>query len=112
MSLSPQEDGPDALAYQALADEVSAVACGSLTASHPQPSFTLRAGQVLEEPYHYITQVPGKDIRSKLIDAFNVWLRVPEESLEIIKEVTKILHNASLLHVPAFPLWPISQGRL
>jgi geranylgeranyl diphosphate synthase type 3 len=53
--------------------------------------------QILQEPYHYITQVPGKDIRSKLINAFNLWLEVPEEHLDTIKVVTKMLHNASLL---------------
>ena len=52
---------------------------------------------VLIEPYLYITQVPGKDIRSKLIQAFNVWLKVPEDKLAIINEITKMLHNASLL---------------
>lgn len=56
-----------------------------------------RMEEILQEPYQYITQVPGKDVRSKLIHAFNKWLRIPEEKLSIIKEVTKILHNASLL---------------
>ena len=48
---------------------------------------------VLIEPYLYITQVPGKDIRSKLIQAFNVWLKVPEDKLAIINE---IMHMHSL----------------
>lgn len=49
------------------------------------------------EPYEYITQVPGKDIRTMLIMAFNKWLKVPDDKLEVVKEVTKLLHNASLL---------------
>lgn len=53
--------------------------------------------EVLLEPYTYITQVPGKEIRTLLIDAFNVWLKVPDEKLDVIKEATKMLHNASLL---------------
>ncbi|EDQ91858.1 uncharacterized protein MONBRDRAFT_35977 [Monosiga brevicollis MX1] len=73
MSHSPSEDGPAKAAYEAY------------------------AAQVLEEPYRYVTQKPGKDIRSKLINAFNAWLKVPDDKLAIIKEVTKILHNASLL---------------
>lgn len=28
--------------------------------------------QDLMEPFHYINQVPGKDVRGKLIDAFQV----------------------------------------
>eukprot|EP01147_Barroeca_monosierra_P009731 gene9731-1934_t len=53
--------------------------------------------QILQEPYKYITQIPGKDIRSQLIKAFNIWLQVPDKHLEKIQSVTKILHNASLL---------------
>eukprot|EP00045_Choanoeca_perplexa_P003190 m.29028 g.29028 ORF g.29028 m.29028 type:complete len:308 (-) comp11915_c0_seq1:77-1000(-) len=73
MAHTPDEDSAAVQAYETMAD------------------------QVLEEPYHYITQVPGKDVRSKLITAFNAWMQVPTEKLDIIKEVTKILHNASLL---------------
>lgn len=53
--------------------------------------------EVLLEPYIYITQVPGKEVRTLLIDAFNVWLEVPDVKLDVIKEATKMLHNASLL---------------
>ena len=40
---------------------------------------------------------PGKNIRSSLLDAFNVWLQVPEKPLKLISEVISMLHNASLL---------------
>jgi len=53
--------------------------------------------EVLFEPYEYIIQNPGKDIRTLLINAFNHWLKVPDDKLEVVKEVTKLLHNASLL---------------
>ena len=48
-------------------------------------------------PYHYIASVPGKDVRGKLIDCFNLWLKVPEESVSAVKEIIGDLHNASLL---------------
>lgn len=32
-----------------------------------------------------------------LIDAFNVWMSVPADKVLVVKEVTKMLHNASLL---------------
>lgn len=32
-----------------------------------------------------------------MMDAFNLWLHLPTEKLEIIKEVVKLLHTASLL---------------
>lgn len=31
------------------------------------------------EPWKYIAEAPGKDIRGQLIEAFDVWLKVPEE---------------------------------
>jgi len=52
---------------------------------------------VLLEPYFHIANVPGKNVRSKLIDAFNIWLEVPDEKLVVVKEVVAMLHNASLL---------------
>ncbi|KAE8380525.1 isoprenoid synthase domain-containing protein [Aspergillus bertholletiae] len=48
-------------------------------------------------PYDYMLKIPGKDIRRQLINAFNEWLRVPEESLAIITKVVAMLHTASLL---------------
>ncbi|KAK2496585.1 hypothetical protein MC885_019219 [Smutsia gigantea] len=39
----------------------------------------------------------GKQVRTKLSQAFNHWLKVPEDKLQIIIEVTEMLHNASLL---------------
>lgn len=51
----------------------------------------------LIEPYHYINSIPGKDVRGKLIDCFNLWLRVPTHSAKQIKSIIADLHNASLL---------------
>jgi len=56
--------------------------------------------QTLLEPYTYISANPGKEIRSQLIEAFNLWLDVPEGDLEVIRGVVRMLHNASLLYVP------------
>lgn len=53
--------------------------------------------EILIEPYIYITKVPGKEIRTLLIDSFNHWLRITADKADLIKEVTKMLHNASLL---------------
>lgn len=36
---------------------------------------------MLFEPYEYIIQNPGKDIRTLLINAFNLWLKVPEDKV-------------------------------
>eukprot|EP00095_Tigriopus_kingsejongensis_P007011 maker-scaffold232_size243569-snap-gene-0.15 protein:Tk07011 transcript:maker-scaffold232_size243569-snap-gene-0.15-mRNA-1 annotation:"geranylgeranyl pyrophosphate synthase isoform x1" len=53
--------------------------------------------QKLLEPYAYVLQVSGKDVRGKLLAAFNVWLDIPEDKLKQIGEIVKMLHNASLL---------------
>lgn len=53
--------------------------------------------KILWGPYDYLAAQAGKDFRKKLIAAFNTWLNVPEESIEIITKVVGMLHNASLL---------------
>lgn len=49
------------------------------------------------EPWRYICKTPGKNVRSKMIDCFQEWLRIPEERLPLIKQIVGSLHNASLL---------------
>ena len=70
----------------------------SSTPLHEPPSHLL-------EPYHYISSTPGKNIRSALIDCFQLWLGVPpnnsndknQDILSEIKSIVASLHNASLL---------------
>lgn len=49
------------------------------------------------EPFNYVMSHPGKDIRTKLIEAFNLWLNVPADELKIITNVVNMLHTASLM---------------
>ncbi|EEZ99093.1 terpene synthase [Tribolium castaneum] len=51
----------------------------------------------LLQPFTYIMQTPGKNIRSKLARAFNYWLNISEEKLKAIEEIVEMMHNASLL---------------
>ncbi|KAI4176990.1 MAG: hypothetical protein LQ346_007735 [Caloplaca aetnensis] len=53
--------------------------------------------QILLGPFDYMMNHPGKDVRKHLISAFNAWLQVPPQSLEIITRVIGMLHTASLL---------------
>lgn len=55
--------------------------------------------KILLGPFEYMYDHPGKNIRKSLITAFNVWLKVPAESLAIITKVVGMLHTASLLYV-------------
>ncbi|EJT96922.1 terpenoid synthase [Dacryopinax primogenitus] len=53
--------------------------------------------RALMEPFTYTTSHPGKDIRRTMIAAFNRWLHVPAEKLDVISRVVNMLHNASLM---------------
>lgn len=53
--------------------------------------------QILTEPYTYIASIPGKEVRSNLMEAFNLWMKVDAADLAVVKEVVGMLHNASLL---------------
>ncbi|KAB8221939.1 terpenoid synthase [Aspergillus novoparasiticus] len=52
---------------------------------------------IIRGPVDYLLKCPGKDIRRKLMQAFNEWLRIPEDRLNIIAEIVGLLHTASLL---------------
>ena len=58
----------------------------------------------LLEPYAYISELPGKGVRGKMIGAFQTWLRAPSEAVESIQRIVDQLHNASLLCAVFLPL--------
>jgi len=60
---------------------------------------TKQRTQIISAPLEYLASLPGKDIRGKLITAFNEWFQIPVEKLEVIKRVIGLLHVASLLYV-------------
>lgn len=65
--------------------------------SAERSSWSREKEKILLGPFEYMYHHPGKNIRTQLIAAFNQWLRVPAESLEIITKVVGMLHTASLL---------------
>ncbi|KAI1081299.1 isoprenoid synthase domain-containing protein [Whalleya microplaca] len=60
-------------------------------------TWTERKEKVVMGPFDYLFAHPGKDFRSFLVNAFNAWLEVPPESLDVITKVVGMLHTASLL---------------
>jgi geranylgeranyl diphosphate synthase type 3 len=66
-------------------------------AFHRESTWSADKESILCGPYEYLFAQPGKDIRTQLIAAFNEWLDVPPESLEVITKVVGMLHTASLL---------------
>ncbi|KAL2148335.1 hypothetical protein VTH82DRAFT_2255 [Thermothelomyces myriococcoides] len=87
----------------------SAVAMSAASQPPPDPNrfatedFTNRRtwseekDKVLKGPFDYLNGHPGKDFRSALVKAFDAWLEVPPESLDVITRVVSMLHTASLL---------------
>ena len=74
-----------------------AVRPNPLTTSMGEPGLTCT--QAVLEPFTYVTSNKGKEIRARIIDAFNAWLQVPTEKLETIGRIVSMLHSASLLYV-------------
>lgn len=60
-------------------------------------AWTEEKERILLGPYDYLWGHPGKDIRSQCIAAFNMWLKVPSERLEVITRAVGMLHTSSLL---------------
>ena len=49
------------------------------------------------EPYKYLAGQPGKGVRERLVEAFNIWLDLEPPDLEKVQSVIQLLHNASLM---------------
>jgi geranylgeranyl diphosphate synthase, type III len=62
------------------------------------PLLPHKVDPTLLESFRYINNLPGKNVRGKLIDCFQLWLKIePESVLDDIKEIVGDLHNASLM---------------
>ena len=62
-----------------------------------EPKWSQANESLVLEPFTYITSNTAKEVRTLLVQAFNIWLAVPSESLEIIDHVVQMLHTASLM---------------
>lgn len=51
----------------------------------------------LMAPCKYVSSLPSKGIRSLLIDAITVWFEAPSASVQVIEQVIRYLHDASLV---------------
>eukprot|EP00096_Caligus_rogercresseyi_P009356 TRINITY_DN3162_c0_g1_i1.p1 TRINITY_DN3162_c0_g1~~TRINITY_DN3162_c0_g1_i1.p1 ORF type:complete len:304 (+),score=69.41 TRINITY_DN3162_c0_g1_i1:1057-1968(+) len=60
-------------------------------------SSNAKEDKLLLEPFTYLLQAKGKNIRKKLLTAFNSWLKIPSDTLNKISDIIQMLHNASLL---------------
>ncbi|KAK2594821.1 geranylgeranyl pyrophosphate synthetase [Conoideocrella luteorostrata] len=62
-----------------------------------QSRWTDHKEQTIRGPYDYISSQPGKEFRTQLLSALNLWHKVSPKSLACISNVIRMLHNASLL---------------
>ncbi|KAK6540067.1 hypothetical protein TWF694_008897 [Orbilia ellipsospora] len=62
-----------------------------LAAHPPLPDATTLA------PYNYVASLSGKRVRKALVDAIDVWYKVPEDRMDLINSVVNLLHSSSLI---------------
>ncbi|KAJ2747761.1 hypothetical protein GGI20_000231 [Coemansia sp. BCRC 34301] len=66
-----------------------------------EPKADRRSTSSMEEtllaPFEYLSQVPGKEVRTVMITAFNSWLQLDAGVLARIANVVRKLHTASLM---------------
>ncbi|KAK3637396.1 hypothetical protein LTR56_008711 [Elasticomyces elasticus] len=92
------EDTPDSSdGAGCLVESPTARDSQTLTPDNTTNAWDSRKEKILLGPYNYLEKNPGKDMRSQFINAFNVWLQVPQERLSVIEKVVRMLHTASLL---------------
>ncbi|KFY96141.1 hypothetical protein V498_02873 [Pseudogymnoascus sp. VKM F-4517 (FW-2822)] len=82
-------------------DNPCAVALVSTNQTQPSKdviheAVNLDSSALLAAP-RYIQSLRSKNIRGRLVDAFNIWFQLPEERVGLIKAIINDIHNASLL---------------
>jgi len=51
----------------------------------------------LLESFTYTVGLGGKQVRSALVDGFNIWLKLDQDQISKVKEIGEALHTASLM---------------
>ncbi|PFH58372.1 hypothetical protein XA68_13757 [Ophiocordyceps unilateralis] len=71
-----------------------------------------QASSILHAPALYIRSLTSKNVRSQLIDAFNLWLDQPGEILAAIKKTIDDLHHSSLILDDIQDRSPLRRGKI
>lgn len=71
-----------------------------IVAGNSSNGFQKLSSSVLLAPIEYIESLPSKRVRTELIDAFNLWLQAPPQSVRTTKSIVDQLHNSSLMYEP------------
>ena len=67
--------------------------------------------QRVDAPFEYISSLPSKGVRDAFIDALNVWLNVPEQTIARIKTIINTSHGASLMLDDIEDSSPLRRGK-
>ncbi|KAM5464534.1 geranylgeranyl pyrophosphate synthetase [Microsporum ferrugineum] len=66
-------------------------------APHTLNEIAKPSDDIVLAPYKYIASLPSKNTLAALIDAVNLWLKIPQPILSAIKKIADMLHHASLM---------------
>ncbi|PKX99064.1 polyprenyl synthetase family protein [Aspergillus novofumigatus IBT 16806] len=55
------------------------------------------ADEICMAPFNYIKALPGKNTLAKFINCLRVWFSVPDDSSSLLREITVMLFNSTLL---------------
>ena len=58
--------------------------------SHTDGLLPHKPDESLLESFRYINSMPGKDVRGKLIDCFQLWFKIPSE--DVLKDIKARKH--------------------
>ncbi|RDA93524.1 hypothetical protein CP533_4005 [Ophiocordyceps camponoti-saundersi (nom. inval.)] len=72
----------------------------------------LSAKSTLTAPATYIRSMTSKNVRSQLIDAFNLWLQVPQDKVVAITQSIDNLHQSSLILDDIQDQSPLRRGKI
>lgn len=77
-----------------------------------KPSLTsLKPPHPVTAPCEYIASSPSKGVRSTIIQALNQWFQISDRYVNMIKDITSMLHNASLILDDIQDQSPLRRGR-
>ncbi|KAL6230379.1 isoprenoid synthase domain-containing protein [Aspergillus navahoensis] len=55
------------------------------------------AEQIVLAPWEYIRSLPGKKTLGRVVDCLQSWFTLPEKSADVIREITRMLFDATLM---------------
>nr|A0A2Z6FZ31.1 RecName: Full=Sesterterpene synthase btcA; Short=TS; AltName: Full=Betaestacins biosynthesis cluster protein A; Includes: RecName: Full=Terpene cyclase; Includes: RecName: Full=Geranylgeranyl diphosphate synthase; Short=GGDP synthase; Short=GGS; Includes: RecName: Full=Geranylfarnesyl diphosphate synthase; Short=GFDP synthase [Neocamarosporium betae]BBE36502.1 putative bifunctional terpene synthase [Neocamarosporium betae] len=77
----------------------------------PSSLHLLKSPHPVDAPCTYMSSLPSKGVRSTLIHALNQWFQISSRNVTLIKEITSMLHNSSLILDDIQDQSPLRRGK-